>query len=242
MKAVILAAGVGSRLHPLTADRPKALVDVAGKPFLFRTLERLAAVGIRGADVIVVGGYCLDVLRARLAEAGWGDCTIVFNDKYEAWNNFWSLYVARDAVGGAPFLQLDGDVLFDEKLLPRVLAAKGAALLAVDVRQNLDAEAMKVQLDGAEVRKLSKQLEPRACQGEAIGIARLGPGAAAEVFEHLLAMSREGKTNEYYEAAYQRAMDGGRHPFGIVDVHDCGVTEIDDVNDLRRAEAMLAGR
>ena len=54
MKAVILAAGVGSRLAPLTNDRPKVLVEVLGKPIIFRQLDHLAAAGIASKDVVVV--------------------------------------------------------------------------------------------------------------------------------------------------------------------------------------------
>lgn len=242
MKAVILAAGVGSRLHPFTADRPKALVDVAGKPLLFRTLDRLAAVGISGPDVIIVAGYRQDVLRARLAQAGRGDCTVVFNEKFEEWNNFWSLYVARAAVGNQAFLQLDGDVLFDAKVLPRMLDAPGEALLATDVRPELDPETMKVQTNGDaahRVRAVSKKLDPKQCLGEYIGVTRLSAGAAGAVFDELLQLSREGLTNEYYEHAYHRLMGRGAVTFQAVDVADCAVTEIDDVADLRRADRLV---
>src|SRR5688572_6944160 len=159
MKAVILAAGVGSRLAPLTDDRPKALVPVLGEPILFRHLASLRRAGIDESDVIVVGGYKIAVLRRELAAGGHERVTVVENDRFEPWNNFWSLYVAEAAVGGHDFLQIDGDALLDDVILPRMIAAPGEALLAVDCRPELDEETMKVQMrpDGKQVAAVSKK-------------------------------------------------------------------------------------
>lgn len=251
MKAVILAAGVGSRLAPLTNDRPKVLVEVLGRSFLFRQLDLLTRAGIPSRDVVIVGGYRIDRLREELLRGGY-DCTVVVNDRYEAWNNFYSLLVAEPALAGEDFLQLDGDVVLDEQLLPRMLEAPGEALLAVDRREDLDEETMKVQLaseggaeGGAErgaerVIAIAKPLDPARCAGEYIGVTKLSAAVARLVFEDLARFPGEGLTHEYYEHAFHRLTAAGRVPFGIVDVHDCTVLEIDNVEDLRRAEALLA--
>ena len=97
MKAVILAAGVGSRLAPLTHDRPKVLVEVVGRSFLFRQLDLLAAAGISSRDVVVVGGYRIDMVRTELVRGGY-HCQVILNDRFEAWNNFYSLKVAEPVV------------------------------------------------------------------------------------------------------------------------------------------------
>jgi choline kinase len=240
MKAVILAAGMGSRLLPLTADKPKPLVEVGGRSLLFHMIDRLADAGIRGADVIVVSGYRQDVLRRSLELGGYAP-TIVFNPRYADWNNFWSLRVASDAVAGDAFLQIDGDLLFDSALLPRLLAAPGPAALAVDVRPGVDDEAMKVAVGGPDGRivAFSKGLAQERSVGESLGIARIDAPLGHAVFIELQALADEGLVNEYYEAAYQRLADRGAGPFRVVDVHDCTAIEIDDHADLARAEAAL---
>jgi choline kinase len=238
MKALILAAGVGSRLAPLTNDRPKVLVEVLGRSFLFRQLDLLARAGIASRDVVVVGGYRIDMVERELARGRY-DCTLVMNDHFADWNNFYSVLVAEPHLAGHPFIQLDGDVILDEVLLPRLLRAPGEAVLAVDVREELDDETMKAQVDGSRVIALSKQLDPRNCIGEYIGITRLSAAAGRAVFDELARFPDEKLTHEYYDHAYHRLTSSGQIPFGIVDVHDCTTIEIDNLDDLGRAEAML---
>ena len=226
MKAVILAAGQGTRLAPLTDDKPKPLVEVGGRSLLFRALDRLAAAGIAGADVIIVGGYRIDVLAAALRLGGFASATVVYNDRWADLGNGHSLLCARAATRGEPLIQLDGDVLFDGALLPRLLAAPGPGVLAVDVREDLDAETMKVDLAGGQVVALSKRLV--SAVGESMGIGRLDPPLGEEVMVELAGFEAAGLGHEYYEHAYHRLAVAGRGPFRIVDVSDLLVTEIDD--------------
>lgn len=228
---------MGSRLAPLTSDRPKPMVEVAGRPLVLRALDRLAAVGITGRDVIVVSGYREDVLHARLAAEGY-DVELVTNPRYSDWNSFYSLLVAREAVGDAPFLTLEGDVLFDEEVLPRLLAAGGVAQLAVELSERCDAEAMKVQVDLAgRVRALAKELDPATSVGEFIGIARFDRDAGRKVFADLARFVDEGITHQYYDHSYHRLAERGELAIELVDISDRLSMEIDDLADLARAEA-----
>ncbi len=239
MKAVILAAGIGSRLAPLTNDRPKALVEVLGRSFLHRLLDALAQVGIAGPDIVVVGGYRVDRLREALAGTG---ASIVVNEKFEPWNNFHSLLVAEPAVRGRDFLQIDGDVILDDQLLPRLLAGTGDISIAVDCRDTLGDEEMKVQLrpgSTTRVLSLSKKLDPKQCVGEAVGLAKISAKAAPLLFEELARFPGENLTHEYYEHAYHRLNAADRLAMEIVNVHGCKTLEIDTVEDLRAAEEVL---
>jgi len=240
MKAVILAAGVGSRLAPLTNDRPKVLVEVLGTPIIFRQLDHLAKAGIPSRDVVVVGGYRIDALKSALTSAGY-ECQIVLNEKYEPWGNFFSLQVAEPLLRGHAFLQLDGDVIMDDKILPRMIAAPGEALLATDPTAELDDDAMKVQMrPGTDhVIALDKKLDPSKCIGEYIGVTKLSAAAGAAVFRELALFPSRGLTHEYYDHSYHLLSQRNEVPFGIVDIRDCTVLEIDDRVDLERVERKL---
>lgn len=239
MKAVILAAGVGSRLAPLTNDRPKVLVPVLGRSLLFRQLDWLAAAGVASEDVVVVGGYRIDQLKRALDEGGFG-CKVVLNEKYEPWGNFYSVLVAEPYLRGHAFLQLDGDVILDDKILPRMIAAPGDALLATDTSAELDDDAMKVEMRDGRVFALDKKLDASKCIGEYIGVTKLSASAGAAVFRELATFPAEHLTHEYYDHSYHRLSQRGEVPFGIVKVDDCRVLEIDDHRDLERAESVLA--
>ena len=239
MKALILAAGVGSRLAPLTNDQPKVLVPVLGRSILFRQLDYLAAAGIPSEDVVIVGGYRIDQLTARLAEGGFR-CKVVLNDKFDTWGNFYSVLVAEPYLRGQAFLQIDGDVILDGKILPRMIADPGEAVIATDTSAELDDDAMKVELRDGRVVGVDKKLDPKACVGEYIGVTKLSAAAGAALFKDLARFPGEGISHEYYDHSYHRLSRSNEMPFGIVKVDDCRVLEIDDHTDLARAEAVLA--
>lgn len=238
MRAIILAAGRGSRLAPLTDDRPKPLVEVLGRSLLLRTLDRLREVGIDDSDVILVTGYRADMIDAVVEREGLR-CRQVFNPRWHDWNNFYSLLVAREALGGAAFLQFDGDVVFDAQVLPRMLAGPSTSL-AVELQANMGPEPMKVVV-GADgyLRELSKTLDPARAIGEYIGITRIDAAVSELLFADLERFPAEGIPHEYYDHSYHRLALSGQARFGIVDVTDCEALEVDDVADLERAEARL---
>src|SRR5512142_2807249 len=119
MKAVILAAGLGTRLAPLTNDRPKCLVPVLGRPILDRMIERIGQAGIR--DIVVVTGYFEETLKKHLSSSKdelARRAVTVFNPRYKDWGNFYSVLVAKQAIGDDDFVLLDGDVLLAPEIVP----------------------------------------------------------------------------------------------------------------------------
>lgn len=242
MRAVILAAGRGTRLAPLTDDRPKPLVEVRGRSLLLRTIDRLRDVGVDDRAVVVVTGYREEMITAALAREGLR-CEQIHNPRWSDWNSWHSLHVARQALRGEAFLQFEGDVVFDERVLPRMVAAPGGAALAVEVRPMPDDEAMKAVVDAEGVLlELSKTLDAARSIGEYIGVTRLDAATGELVFADLARFAAEGITHEYYDHSYHRLAVARAARFGIVDVADCEALEIDDLADLRRAEAKLAAR
>jgi choline kinase len=238
MKAVVLAAGRGSRLAPLTDDRPKPLVSVGGRPLLLRTIQRVTQLGIPDRDVIIVTGYREEMVTTLLRREGLG-CRLVYNPRWFEHNSCQSLWSAREALAGSGFLVMEGDLLFDEKVLPRLLEAPAPAALAVDPTRPAGPEAMKatVAADG-HVTALAKQAAPGAAKF--LGIARLDAEIGRRVLDDLERFEPEEIAHEHYDHSFHRLAGRGDGPFWAVDVRDCRIIEIDDPRDLARAEAVLA--
>lgn len=242
MKAVILAAGLGRRLESVTGGLPKCMVPVGGVPLIDRMIERVAEAGID--QVIVVTGHRAGDVDAHLAAASHPlarAAVRVHNPRYAEWGNFYSLLVAEQAVGGDGFVKLDGDVLMDGQLLPRLLAAPGPGALAIDARGGLGAEEMKARVDeGGRIVELNKRMDPARALGEFVGIERIDAELAPRVWRQLADLIDRGETDEYYERAYELLMQAGVR-FSVADVSSVTWCEIDDAGDLAAAEALLQG-
>ncbi|MDW0114028.1 sugar phosphate nucleotidyltransferase [Sporosarcina saromensis] len=102
MRAIILAAGMGTRLRPLTDERPKGLVEVLGKPIVERQIEFLKEKGIH--DIIVVTGYLRDHYDYLVEKYG---VSLIHNDKYDVYNNIYTMYVVKDYLPGSYVVESD---------------------------------------------------------------------------------------------------------------------------------------
>ncbi|MGH8866455.1 MAG: NTP transferase domain-containing protein [Actinomycetes bacterium] len=240
MLGMVLAAGAGRRLRPVTDALPKALAPVDGETtILDLTLGNLARVGLR--DVVVVVGYEADAIRRRKAdlEARHGVVLhLVDNDHAEDWNNCYSLWLARDAFAEGVLLA-NGDTVHPVSVEERLLDARtsldgSGVLLAVDDVKKLAEEEMKVRLtDDGLLAHITKQMDPAEAAGEYIGLTLIEPLAAKPLADALEATWRRDR-DLYYEDGYQELVDRGGKvtvaPIGAVDW-----VEVDDLDDLARA-------
>ncbi len=234
-QAVILAAGAGSRLRPLTDERPKAALPVAGPPLVWRALEALGAWGVR--DVLIVVGHRRRALEEVLEGWSGGRLRLVENADWPTTNTLASLLCAAPLVEG-DFLLLDGDLLF----APEVLEPLGepGTRLAVDRGRPLDEEAVKVAVADGRITGVGKRLAPgQVPVAESIGLARIEAGLAPALFDAGRQIVGAGGAAAYYEAALQRLVERGARLLPA-DVTGRRWVEIDDHDDLRRAERLFA--
>lgn len=160
MHAVILAAGDGGRLYPLTGATPKPLLKIGRRPLINHVLDALFAGGVREATIVV--GYHGDQIREALANLSPCGMTIRFveNAAFDE-GNARSLWAARDAARG-PFLLAMGDHLVEPGLVRKVLAThNGASALAVEHTHSADAradEATRAMVEGGIVIDLGKDI------------------------------------------------------------------------------------
>jgi choline kinase len=233
-KAILLSAGKGSRLLPLTAERPKCLIELSGRTLLEWQLDALAASGI--GEVVVVTGFGDDLVGA-VVEGRPGVRTL-FNPFYHVADNLGSVWMAR-AEFGCGLLLLNGDTLVPPSLLARVLEAEaGAIAVTVDEKQSYDADDMKVLRDGDRLLRIGKALEPGAYNAESIGCLAFRGGGPALFIGKVDAMMRrpDGTRRWYLRAVDELAQEGA-------DVRAVAITgeewqEVDFPEDVEKAKAL----
>jgi choline kinase len=239
MQGLVLAAGPGRRLHPLTEALPKTLLPLSdGRTILDLALANLSAAGLD--DVVVVTGFAAERVEERAAELERRHgvrLELLFNERAEEWNNAYSLWLARESFAGGALL-VNGDTVHPGSVEQTLLAARGPdVLLAVDREKELGEEAMKVLLTktGA-LRRISKEIEPASAAGEYIGVALIEPAAAEPLADALEATWRRDPSL-YYEDGFQELADRGGEVYGVP-IGTVDWVEVDDHGDLARAREL----
>jgi choline kinase len=236
MKAIILAAGVGSRIRPMTDNCPKCLLEIGGVTILERMLSNIQACGIN--DVVFVLGYLQEQIE-DFVKNSFPDLNAQFivNDLYGETNTGYSLMLAEEYVKGSTFVKFDADVVFDKVILENLLASEDQNWLCIDKNIQLDAEEIKVVVEeNNRIIRASKTVMPQDANGESIGIEKISCDTAVLLFAELRSMMEHAQNHqEYYEGAYERLMKKGV-PFYAIDITGLKWTEIDTKQDFQIAE------
>jgi L-glutamine-phosphate cytidylyltransferase len=193
MQAVILAAGMGSRLNPMTGGGSKALVDIGGRPLLLHQLEALADHGI--GPVLVLVGHEAQALQAVIGDRA----EVMLNERFAETNSLYSLWLARHWIKG-PFLLLNCDLFFDPRILDELIGQSGN-VLAYDSTSSRGREQTKVAIKARRVVDLGKDLPPSSASGESLGLLKFdaeGSLAMLSTADHLIT---EGHENAWVIAA-----------------------------------------
>jgi L-glutamine-phosphate cytidylyltransferase len=235
MRVVIPAAGVGSRLRPHTADRPKCLVPVGGVPIIAQTLAQLLDAGC--THVVVVAGYHADMLEDFVSDlTKRPDVSFVRNTGYATTNSMASLQASFPFWDG-PVAVVDSDILVADRLLCLLLAGTDDAMV-------IDAERSPAEIDmAAEIRDgrvwhLDKELPPDRVGGEFFGLSRWSAAGAARLRATIDAMVDDGGAVDWYQFAIRRLAKST--PIAVLPAHREEWTEIDNPDDLRDAESDAA--
>jgi choline kinase len=239
VQAVLLAAGMATRLRPLTDSCPKCLLDVGGKTILERAIEGVLACGID--EFVFVTGFRAQMIESFVArrfpelKAAW-----IKNERYAETNNAYSLLLAESAVRGA-FLLLDSDILFQPELIRELQACPERPCIALD-RHPCSEEEIKLLLDGGRrVADIGKELDPALVAGESIGFELFSDEAKLALYATLRKrIVDEKRENEFYEASFKEMIERGIS-FTAVDTTRFPAMEIDSVQDLERAREEFAG-
>lgn len=223
MKAIVLAAGVGSRL---CLSLPKVLVNLNESVRIIdnhlRALDRYFA----REQVVFTTGF-----QREAVEAAAPGCLFAYNAKYANTNTAASLSLALDHLGSEDFVLINGDVVYPPEALERLVRASGNR---IGVRRGSisDEEVKFVTRDGGRITALSKTVADG--EGEAVGINRFCAATTPLLKEALRACT----VGDYFEAAIERLLP--QTPFETVDLTDTGCIEVDFPSDLAEARATYA--
>jgi choline kinase len=239
MKAILLSAGIGSRIRPLTDNTPKCLLDINGKPILHRMIENIQGVGIN--ELIVVTGYLEEQIKSYITDHfPTFTVTYIRNEKYLDTNTGYSLMLTKDAVGDDDFIKFDADVVFEKAVLEKLVQSQHSTALCIDRNIHLEAEEVKViTTEDGKALEVGKKLDPHKANGESIGIEKISKDAGKVLYEELTALMKDEKNyKEYYDDSYTTLVKKGV-PFGAVDITGLKWVEIDTHEDYQRANSLF---
>ena len=223
---VLLAAGTGSRLRPLTDNLPKCLLEVGGQPLLDYQLEALAAHGVE--DILVVTGHAAGEITRRYPRL-----RTLHDPEYAATNNLHSLWAARQEFAGRNFVCLHTDLLFHPAILGPCLESRADVCVVLD--RALVEETMKARVENNRVVEISKSIPRAKMFGTFLGIARFSARAAAALPDVLDSLVARQENRQAYFTACVPALAAKGFPAIFTLTEGLPWVEIDSPADLQRA-------
>lgn len=185
MKALILAAGLGTRLAPITDNYPKCMTEIVdGKTIIAQQINNLLSCNIK--DIVVITGYKSEVLSEYLKDL-YKDIHIIENKDYKVTNNMYSAYLSKDYIANSDFIMMNADVFFDLSVLQSLLNDVSQNAIITDIGTWME-ESMKVIEHNGKLVDISKTISRTDALGCSIDIYKFSSEAGKLFFD---------KCNEY---------------------------------------------
>jgi choline kinase len=234
--AVILAAGLGTRLRPLTNQRPKCLVEVDGKPMIQCMLEEVARVGF--SRVVVVTGYHADVLTNWLASNPQSiPVELIHNEVYDTTNNIYSVFKLIPILQEG-FVLIEADLLLEPGSLEAFLTGDRMALAAYipEIHSGTTAD---VDTNGNVKSLYLKRKTNYIGTHKTVNITSFSKESWSVFAGHIDDLITDGQDQIFYEQAIQDLIESGDMNFECVDFTNIWWDEVDSVEDLDRVTSSL---
>ena len=233
MKAVILAAGRGTRIRSVHGEHPKCLIEVDNSTILDHQLDALAMVGIN--EVVIVVGYEEEQIIAHVNARRLLTQRIHFieNPGFAITNNIYSLWLALDWLRHDSFIVLNADVIFDPEILDLVMRPQAPISMIVDPLWR--DETMKVIIADDNVIRMSKNISREEFSGTYIGITVFSKSIQTRFSRKMEEMLAAGRVNEFFNVAVQELANEGVR-VGYTSTDGLPWAEIDDPVDLMFAQ------
>lgn len=234
MKALILAAGLGTRLRPITNDIPKSIVEVNKTPILFKQIENLKKNNID--DIIVITGYKSDIMIKRINNK-YSDIEIIENKDYDTTNNMYSAYLSKDKLYKKDFILMNADVFFESSIIKKIIDDSNPNIIATQVGL-YNEENMKVKVDNQEIKNISKNIDREDSFGVSIDIYKFSSEGSKAIFDKMENyIDKQKDLNQWTEVALNDILNNVA--FKPCDIENDKWIEIDNHEDLKEAERIF---
>lgn len=240
MKAIMLAAGVGARLGQGEDYIPKVLLQFGGQTLLQRHVELLRHAGVR--ELVIAVGHQADLIDQAIVDLGVGDFVRTILNPYYKRGPITTLWSVRDELtAGEPLILMDADVLYDHRMMPRLIHSPAQNCFLMDKDVEPGEEPVKLCMRGGQLVDFHKQpTEAHDYYGEWIGFLKLSAEMAAQVPDATWPYFENEAESVLYEVAIRDLLLADKTgAFGIEDVTGLPWIEIDFMEDVAKAEAEI---
>ncbi len=239
MRAILFAAGVGSRLGGVH-DGPKILLEFGGHSLLERHLRLLSACGVQ--ETVLCTGYAVEVIHEAVQALGWTDRVRCLHNPDFREGSIVTQWAAREAIAaGGSVLLMDADVLYDQRLLTRLIASSHADCFLLDRDIEPGEEPVKLCIrEGHLVDFRKTPDQPHDWCGESVGFFKLAEVTAKRLVGSTIAYIESDRRDDYYdEALRDLLLADAPGSFGWEDITGLPWIELDSAADLERARAEI---
>ena len=235
MKAIILAAGMGTRLHKVSGGMPKSMIVIGTKSIMHHQIESCQQVGI--TDFVFVLGYKKDELKAHILEKiEEKNAVFIENPIYDKTNTLHSLHLAAGQFND-DFIYFNADVLFQSDLLQKISEKSEYSQLLLETKSCAEEEVKMIIDEDYRILEISKQLNIPDCAGEFIGIGKFKKDILPKFAECLQYGVDNGQSNNYFE--YAVGLMAKDVVLKAIPTDGIPCIEIDFPEDLERAREMF---
>ena len=243
MQAIVLAAGMGSRLKDLTKNKPKCMVSVNGRTIIERMLSQLDCLCL--SRIVIVIGYAGDILKRYVDSLGIRTPVVyVTNEAYKETNNIYSLYLARNHMEEEDSLLLESDLVFESEALETLLEEPAENMALVARYENwmegtvvtIDSESMIIDFIGKKEFNHNSDF----CCYKTVNLYKVGSRLSSDyLFPEMKSYMEKNGKNDYYEMVFKRLRHEGTMKMKAA-VFEKKWYEIDNAHDLQVAETVFA--
>jgi len=236
MKAIILAAGEGTRLNPLTLKIPKCLIPVSGKPILQYQIEAFNSIGVE--EIIIIVGYrAVDIIK-YISSLGHNNVKIIENKNYTSTNNMYSLWLARSELLDHEFFLANGDIVFSTAILKRLNKSD----VIICKKDCFNEESMKIAVIDGYIQDISKQIAHNEVYGLSIDLYSFSLKSARILFTKIEEIVEQQKDiSSWTEVAMQQLFHSSALQMKPFNMNQEELwMEIDNSNDLLMADRLFS--